>query len=118
MQQAIAEERPIPKPMKRIVLYVPTTLNNGGAAAEEDLHTIEDLVMDAFGGCTLHPHLLGGWVNDEEERCRDSMLKVEIEADDRPDLLITITAMGGFIRKRLEQDLVFITVEDVGVLLV
>ena len=73
-------------------------------------------IQAAFGGCTLHPHLLGTWASEAGIPYRDPILLVEIEVEDSPTLLPSLMTIVRFICDHFEQEAVFLTIADVGVL--
>ncbi|MFN8495578.1 MAG: hypothetical protein U0350_48745 [Caldilineaceae bacterium] len=107
---------PLSKAMKQVRLLVPTALNNGEPVAPAALHTVENLVQGIFGACTLHSHLLGAWANDAGIRYRDPILLVEIEVEDSPTLLPSLTTIVRFTCECFEQGIGLLTMADVGVL--
>lgn len=112
------DKQPMPKFMKRIEVYVPTTLNNGKAVPVKELRAIQQRVMNVFGGYTFHPNLHGGWLDEERHPFRDAIRKIEINVVDGPQSVMAVIALASFIRRRLGQKAIFVTVEDVGVLFI
>jgi hypothetical protein len=110
--------QPMPKLMKRIEVYVPTTLNNGKAVPVKELRAIQQRVMNVFGGYTFHPNLHGGWLDEERHPFRDAIRKIEIDVVDGPQSVMAVVALASFIRQRLGQKAIFVTIQDVGVHLI
>jgi len=110
------DEQPMPKFMKRIEVYVPTTLNNGKAVPIKELRAIQKRVMNVFGGYTFYPNLHGGWFDEQHHPFHDAIRKIEIEVVDGPQSVTAVVALASFIRHRLGQKAIFVTIEDVGVL--
>lgn len=109
------DEQSMPKSMKRIEVYVPTTLNNGNAVPVRVLRTIQERVMNAFGGYTLHPDLRGGWLDENRQPFKEPIFKIEIDVVDGPQSAMAVVALASFIRQRLGQKAIFVTIQDVGV---
>lgn len=109
------DEQPMPKFMKRIELYVPTALNNGKPVPVKELRAIQKRVMNVFGGYTFHPNLHGGWFDEQHHPFRDAICKIEVEVANGPQSVTAVVALASFIRHRLGQKAIFVTIEDVGV---
>ena len=114
-EKASGDKQPMPKFMKRIEVYVPTTLNNGKPVPVKELRAIQQRVMNVFGGYTFHPNLHGGWLDEERRPFRDVIRKIEIEIVDDPQTAMAVVALASFIRQRLGQKAIFVTIQDVGV---
>ena len=112
----VVEQPHSPRAMKKIRLFVPESFNNGELVAAEVFHALENMVTDAFGGCTLHANLLGTWANEAGIRYRDPIRLVEVEAEDSPALQPALMAIIQFICDRWQQEAVFLTIADVSVL--
>ena len=110
------DNQPMPKFMKRIEVYVPTTLNNGKPVSVKELRAIQQRVMNVFGGYTFHPNLHGGWLDEDRHPFRDAIRKIEIEVVDSPQSVMEVVALASFIRQHLGQKAIFVTLQDVGVL--
>lgn len=101
--------------MKEVDVFVPLNDNSGRPFSSEDLRSIEDGVTARFRGCTLHPSLLGLWVNPQGVRYRDAVIIIQVVAEDCPDLVPQLIAIATFIRQQFNQEEVFVTIRDVGV---
>jgi hypothetical protein len=101
--------------MKEVGVFIPFHDNSGKPFSPEDMHCIVDNVTTRFRGCTLHPSLLGVWINQEGVRYRDAIMVIQVVVKDHPGLLPQLIAIASFICKRLNQEEVLVIIRDVGV---
>jgi hypothetical protein len=109
-------KQPVPESMTRFTVHVPSILNDGSTVPTEVLNALQEHAVNTFGGYTLHPDLRGGWLDENRHPFHEPIFKIEIEVADRSQAILRIIAFANFIRQRLDQDAVFVTIEDVGVL--
>lgn len=110
------DKQPVPESMTRFTVHVPSILNDGSNVPAEDLHAIQEYVINVFGGYTLHPKLRGGWLDAKCHPFHEPIFKIEIEVANGPQVVMSVIALASFIRQRLGQKIIFVTLEDVGVL--
>jgi len=99
--------------MKQIQLFIPKALNNGEPILPTDLSRLEEVVQTTFGACTLYLDLRGIWTNARGLCYHDSILMVEIAAEDSPALIPSLLIIAGLIRDLFHQQEVFIVMADV-----
>jgi hypothetical protein len=104
------------KAMQEFNFYVPLNRNDGITITAEALDEIKDDIVTRFGACTLHLSLLGIWINRVGEPYRDRIMIVQVAAEHHPDLESRINAIASLILERLNQECVFVTIRDIGVL--
>lgn len=110
------DKQPVTESMTRFTVHVPSLLNDGSIVPAEVLDELQEHAINTFGGYTLHPDLRGGWLGKNRRPFHEPIFKIEIEVADRSQAILRIIALASFIRERLAQDAVFVTIEDVGVL--
>ncbi len=101
--------------MKEVNVFIPLNDNGGRPFSPHDLQCVEESMAARFRGCTLHPSLLGVWISPQGVRYRDAIMVVAVVAEDCPDLLPQLIAIGSFIRQQFNQEEVFMTIRAVGV---
>lgn len=118
-RKSLPEKRQlVPKSMKLIGVSVPTTFNNDEKVSAADLHPIITWVLERFGGYTVYPHAEGGCNCGCPFPCRDAIHKIEIVAEDSPELIADLIALATFIGEQLDQITVLVTMSEAKVLYV
>ena len=108
-------KRPMPESRTRFTVHVPSVLNDGSSVPAEVLDELQEHAVNTFGGYTLHPDLRGGWLDKNRHPFHEPIFKIEIEVADRSQAILPLIALASFIRQRLGQKAIFVTIEDVGV---
>lgn len=101
---------------KEFNIYLILNRNNGVEIKPEELKEIVDNTAIRFGGCTLHPSLHGSWINKRGVCHQDRVMILQVAAENYPDLGYHVRALAQLILERLNQECVFITSRDIGVL--